>query len=69
MSNASFSHIEKVLQYCNENGETDTCQHFNINIESLHRYQRKAKFYETKQPKVLILDLETTPLQCHAWGT
>jgi predicted RNA-binding Zn-ribbon protein involved in translation (DUF1610 family) len=69
MSNTSFARIEEVLQYCNENGETETCHHFNINIESLHRYQRKARFYETKQPKVLILDLETTPLQCHAWGT
>jgi len=65
----SLGRIETILQYCNENGEPDTCLHFNINIESLHRYQRKAKFYETLQPKVLILDIETTPIQVHAWGT
>jgi len=69
MSNASFARIEEVLQYCNENGETETCQHFNINIESLHRYQRKARFYETKQPKVLLFDIETTPLLARTWHT
>ena len=65
----TFARIEQVLQYCNENGETDTCQHFNINIESLHRYQRKARFYETKQPKVLLFDIETTPLTVKTWHT
>lgn len=61
--------MEEILQYCNENGETDTCQHFNINIESLHRYQRKARFYETKQPKVLLFDIEITPLTVKTWHT
>lgn len=69
MSNVTFARIEQVLQYCNENGETDTCQHFNINIESLHRYQRKARFYETKQPKVLLFDIEATPLTVKTWHT
>lgn len=69
MSNISFTRMEEILQYCNENGETDTCQHFNINIESLHRYQRKARFYETKQPKVLLFDIETTPLTVKTWHT
>jgi len=65
----SLDRAEQVLQYCNENGETETCHHFNINIESLHRYQRKAKFYETKQPKVLLFDIETTPLTVKTWHT
>lgn len=69
MSNVTFARIEQVLQYCNENGETETCKHFNINIESLHRYQRKARFYETKQPKVLLFDIETTPLTVKTWHT
>src|SRR5574343_325090 len=69
MSNISFTRMEEVLQYCNENGETETCKHFNINIESLHRYQRKARFYETKQPKVLLFDIETTPLTVKTWHT
>jgi hypothetical protein len=27
------------------------------------------KFWETKQPKVLLIDIETSPMQCHVWGT
>lgn len=69
MSSVSFARIEEVLQYCNENGESETCNHFNINIESLHRYQRKARFFETKQPKVLLFDIETTPLTVKTWHT
>jgi len=69
MSNISWEHLERVLQYCNENGEPATCQHFGFNLETLHRYQRKARFYETKQPKVLLFDLETSPLQVHTWHT
>ena len=69
MSNISFTRMEEILQYCNENGETETCKYFNINIESLHRYQRKARFYETKQPRVLLFDIETTPLTVKTWHT
>jgi hypothetical protein len=69
MATASFEHIEPIIAYCNEHGETETCTQFNINLESLHRYQRKARFYETKSPKVLLIDIETTPLQAHVWGT
>jgi hypothetical protein len=69
MSNASVEHIEPILAYCNENGESATVTHFNITIDTLHRYQRKMRFWETKQPKVLLIDIETTPLQVHCWGT
>jgi hypothetical protein len=69
MSNATLSYIDEVLTYFNENGETETLQHFGINAETLRRYERKKKFFETKQPKVGILDIETTPLQAHVWGT
>lgn len=69
MSNASIEHIDKVLAYLNENGESETLQHFNINIETLHRYQRKRRFWETKVPKVLLFDLETTPFSAFVWGT
>ena len=60
---------EQIVAYCNEHGESETCQKFDINIESLHRYQRRWRFWETKQPKVLLIDIETTPLQVHCWGT
>ncbi len=66
---ATIEHIDKVLTYLNENGETETLQHFGITAESLRRYERRKRFFETKQPKVGILDIETTPLQAHVWGT
>lgn len=69
MSNATFEHIDKVLAYLNENGESKTLKYFGITLETLHRYARKKRFFETKQPKVLLVDIETTPLQVHCWGT
>ncbi len=66
---ATIEYIDKVLAYLNENGESETLQHYNINIETLHRYQRRRRFWQTKVPKVLIIDIETTPLQAHTWHT
>ncbi len=63
------NHLSKIMQFTNENGETGACKEFNINIETLHRYQRLYRFNETKQPKVLLFDLETTPLKVFAWDT
>jgi hypothetical protein len=61
--------LDGIMQYINDYGETQACKHFGINIESLHRYIRYKRFNETKQPKVLLIDIETTPLQVHCWGT
>lgn len=69
MSNATLLYIDEVLTYFNENGETETLKHFGITAETLRRYERKKKFFDTKQPKVLLIDIETTPLQVHCWGT
>ncbi len=65
----SIQHVERVLAYLNENGESETLKHFNIKSESLSRYTRRKKFWDTKQPKVLLLDCETTPIKAFAWGT
>lgn len=65
----SIARVEQVLTYLNENGETETLQHFGITAETLRRYERRRRFWETKQPKVLLIDIETTPLQAHVWGT
>lgn len=66
---ASIFHIDRVLAYLNENGESKTLKNFNIVPETLHRYQRRRRFFDTKQPKVLLIDIETTPMQVHTWGT
>jgi len=69
MSNATLSYIDEVLAYFNKNGETETLEYYNIKASTLERYTRKRKFFETKQPKVLLIDIETTPMQVHCWGT
>jgi len=69
MTNTSIEHIERVLSFLNENGESATLQHFGINAESLRRYERRKRFWETKQPKVLLIDIETTPIKAAVWGT
>ncbi len=61
--------VDRILAYCNANGITPTLEHFGITQETLTRYQRRKRFWETKQPKVLLIDIETTPMQTHVWGT
>lgn len=60
--------INEILCYCNDNGETETCEKFSINTETLHRYQRERRFRDTKQPKILLLDIETARMICGVWS-
>ena len=66
---ATIEHVEKVLAYCNAYGESETLKKFGIKKDTLERYQRRKRFWDTKQPKVLLIDIETTPMQVHTWGT
>lgn len=68
MSNISGERLDEVMTYCNEHGETNTCEYFKISSETLHRYQRKSRFHETKQPKILLLDVETSFMEVRVWG-
>ena len=61
--------IEEVLTYCNDHGETETCTQFNINIETLHRYMRERRFRDTRQPKILLIDIETSLIKGRFWRT
>lgn len=65
----SYRRAEEILQYLNDFGETKTCKTFGISIETLHRYIRHAKFNDTKNPQIILFDLETSPLECFTWGT
>jgi len=66
---ATIEHIERVLAYLNDNGETETLKHYQIKPETLERYKRRKNFYETKQPKVLLLDIETSRIIFGGWST
>ena len=61
--------LNEILEYCNEHGETNTCEYFGINSESLHRYQRQKRFNETRQAKILIFDIETSTIRGRFWRT
>jgi hypothetical protein len=63
----TIQHIERVLAFCNDHGETKTCDEFNINIESLHRYQRENREQNTRKPNILLLDIETAPIHGNFW--
>lgn len=69
MSTTSIRRIEEILQYVNDFGEAEACTKFSINIETLHRYMRKSNFNETKNPQVVLIDVETSPIRAYAWGT
>jgi len=60
--------LEEILTHCNDFGETETCNKYNINIETLHRYQRERRFRDTKQVKILLLDMETAFMEVRVWG-
>lgn len=73
---ASLAHIQRVLKFLREKGEEETLLTFNIKKETLSRYERRLKDFgenmvnfNTKIPKVLIFDLETTPMLATVWGT
>jgi DNA polymerase elongation subunit (family B)/predicted nucleic-acid-binding Zn-ribbon protein len=59
--------IDEILAYCNDHGEPETCTQFAINIETLHRYQRERRWRDTKQPKILLLDIETSTMKGRFW--
>jgi len=59
--------LDKILAFCTEFGEEKTLSRYEISIETLHRYQREGRFAETRQPKILLLDIETARMWVGAW--
>lgn len=74
---ATIGHVKKVLDYLKEKGEQETLNFFNIKKDTLERYKRRLKHHgdapivvkTTRIPKVLLLDIETTPMIATVWGT
>ena len=63
----STRRVEEILAYTSESGEEKACEHFGITKDSLKRYLRIGRFYTTKQPKILLLDIETARMIVGAW--
>jgi hypothetical protein len=59
--------LSETLAYLNEHGAHETCAYYGITPDSLERYKRLKNFNSTKQPKILLLDIETAPCQGTFW--
>ena len=68
MSKTSLKRIDKILNYLNDHGESKTLKHFKLKEDTLRRYKDEKRFDETKNPKILILDIETAPILAYSWG-
>lgn len=65
----STQRANEVLAYLEEYGEEKALAYFNtLNRETIERYKRRAKHRETRQPKILLLDVETAPMEVYVWG-
>ena len=61
--------LNEIVSYYSENGESETLKKYNtVSAESLHRYLRNKRFLETKIPKILLFDIETSPCVVYSWG-
>jgi hypothetical protein len=77
MSNITREKLIERLVSIKSIGKEKTAEKYNISEETLSRYLREARqrqididFYykEKKQPKILLLDIETLPMEIYVWG-
>ena len=70
MSNdISEKHLKEVLLYEIEHGTAKTLNVFNLKPRTLERYKRQDRHDSTYIPKILLLDIETTPCEGWFWNT
>lgn len=75
MGKTSDRRLKQVLSYKNNHSLDDTCEEFNLSASSIRRYEREAnkrgldinEYHE--EPKILVYDIETSPLECYCWGS
>ena len=69
--------VQSVLNYFTINGSEKTLDFFNVSSETLNRYLRIARntygllsddASSVRQPKILLLDIETAPTKAYTWG-
>ena len=73
MSQIKEESLTEIMLFNNEHGDTTTLVHYGFNAETLSRYKRayNAGTKEGKNktiPKVLLLDIETAPMEVFTWG-
>lgn len=69
MGKISERRVKEINEFFISNGEQKTSEHYNITIESLHRYLRTLKIDKTyRHPKIFIFDIETLFLKVRTWS-
>jgi len=70
----SYETARKRVEHAKKHGLEETLRHFQITLETLKRYARITREdtaepdQEPQLPKILVLDVETTPLLIYTWG-
>jgi len=65
--------LQEILSYCSTRDEEATCKFFDIAYSTLERYKRRARELNLKfkdkyeNPKILLLDIETSPIEVEIW--
>lgn len=65
----SKSKLDEVIAYLNANGFDNTVLHYGFSSETLKRYIRHARKNIPRHAKILLFDIETTPLQVYTFKT
>lgn len=67
---ASQGRAKEVTTYLQHHSMEETCNKFNISRSTARRYRRQATGDEKEisAPKILLFDLETSPMECYTWG-
>ncbi len=62
--------IQQIVDTVKIHGEAKTAEIYNVNIETIYRVGRIAKFKKENKraPKILVVDIETLPMQVRVWG-
>lgn len=64
----SDSRLLEVMLYYNEHGKKSCMQKYNLNKESIERYVRLYNQRGARLPKILLLDIETSPNVSWNWS-
>lgn len=62
-------HIDRVIAFWEEHGDAEAMAEYNLKYDTLERYKREKRLFETSKPKILLLDIETAPMDVMVWGT
>ena len=60
--------IQKIISFYNNNGFSDTKDKFNLTPERLGFIVDNNNLMSFRQPKILLLDIETLPIVAYTWG-